>query len=93
MAYKKGESGNINGKPKGAKAKKTILREGLGLTSTKDIPAVVIKWANELHKKADGDFNKEIQIWKELAKAGLPKTVVNVEEGFEEFVKRFDDTN
>lgn len=30
MAYKKGESGNLKGKPKGTKAKKTLQWESLG---------------------------------------------------------------
>lgn len=77
---------------KGKKQLKTILKEELGLTDTKQLPALVMRMANSLYKKASGDFSKEYLIWKELAKAGLPKTNINVGTSFEDWLKENDST-
>lgn len=75
---------------KGKKQARTILKEELGLTDTKQLPTLVMEIANSLYKKAAGDFNKEYLIWKELAKAGLPKTNINVGTSFEDWLKEND---
>lgn len=72
---------------KGQKQAKTLLKEELGLTDTKQLPKIVMEMANALHSEAQGDWNKVYLIFKELAKAGLPKTQFNIEKSFEEWLK------
>lgn len=86
MPFKKGKSGNPKGMKRGTKQTKTIIKEELGLNSTKDIPKVILKWTRRLYSKSNGQFNKEIQVFRELIKYA-PKTNINVDQSFEDFLK------
>jgi len=77
MPFKKGKSGNPKGMKRGTKQTKTI---------TKDIPKVILKWTRRLYSKSNGQFNKEIQVFRELIKYA-PKTNINVDQSFEDFLK------
>jgi hypothetical protein len=91
MAFEKGKD-KTGGIKKGQKQIKTLLKEELGLTDTKQIPALVMDLANGLYGEAD-DWTKKFLIWKELAKAGLPKTTFNVGQSFEDWLKSQNDGN
>ncbi len=84
--FAKGVSGNPRGVKKGTKQTKTLIKEELGLNSTKDIPKVILKWTRRLYKKSNGQFTKEIQVFRELIKYA-PKTNINVDQSFEEFLR------